>query len=49
MSSLGPQGGTQGVLQGVLKGVLHGLESLQNDSGRGNIGQEWSGVVLAQV
>ena len=27
----------------------HGVESLQMDSGRGNMGQEWSGVVSAKV
>ena len=25
------------------------VESFQTDSGRGNMGQEWSGVVLAEV
>ena len=27
----------------------HGVESLQMDSGRGNMGQEWSWVVSAEV
>ena len=34
--------------QGVLQGVLHEVKSFQMDSGRGNIGQEWSRVVLAE-
>ena len=45
----GHQVGLQGGPQGVLKGVLHGFESFQMDSGRGNMGQEWSGVVSAEV
>ena len=40
---------TTGGPQGVLQGVLHGVESFQMDSGRGNMGQEWSGVVSAEV
>ena len=34
---------------GEPQGVLHGVVSFQMDSGRGNIGQEWSGVVSAEV
>ena len=45
----GHQVGLQGGPQGVLHGVLHGVESFQMDSGRGNMGQEWSGVVSADV
>ena len=44
-SQVGLRGGPQGVLQGV----LHGVESFQMDSGRGNMGQEWSGVVSTEV
>ena len=45
----GHQEGILGEHQGVLQGVLHGVESFQMDSGRGNMGQEWSGVVSAEV
>ena len=45
----GHQVGLQGGPQGVLQGVFHGVESFQMDSGRGNMGQEWSGVVSAEV
>ena len=41
--------GLQGGPQGVLQGVHHGVVSFQMDSGSGNIGQEWSGVVSAEV
>ena len=43
------QVGIQWEPQGVLQGVLHGVESFQMDSVRGNMGQEWSRVVSAQV
>ena len=39
----------EGGPQGVLQGVFHGVESFQMDSGRGNMGKEWSGVVSAEV
>ena len=45
----GYQVGLQGGPHGVLQGVLHGVESFQMDSGRGNMGQEWSGMVSAKV
>ena len=53
MRWLGLQGGLQGGyqvgLQGGPQGVLHGVESFQMYSVRGNMGQEWSGVVSAKV
>ena len=50
---LGLQSGLQGghhqvELHGGHQGVLHVLESFQMDSGKVNIGQEWSGVVSAE-
>ena len=45
----GQQVGLQGGPQGVLQGVLPRVKSFQMDSGRGNKGQEWSGVVSAEV
>ena len=45
----GHQVGLQGGPQGVLHGVLYRVKSFQMDSGRGNMGQEWSGVVSAEV
>ena len=45
----GHQVGLQGGPQRVLQGVLHGAVSFQMDSGRGNMSQEWSGVVSAEV
>ena len=44
----GHQVGLQG-LQGVLQGVFQRVKSFQMDSERGNMGQEWSGVVSAEV
>ena len=53
MRRLGLQGGLQGGhqvgLQGGPQRVLHGVESFQMDSGRGNMGQERSEVVLKRV
>ena len=40
---------TTGRTSGSASGVLNGVESFQMDSGRGNMGQELSGVVSAEV
>ena len=45
----GQQVGLQGGPQGVLQGVLPRVESFQMDSGRGIMGQEWSGVVTLHL